>query len=396
MKALLLTHKPIFPLVDGGCIAMHEFLKNLLNLKYDIQNLSIATSKHPFDLNEYPADLQNTIHPESVFIHTEIHVLKAILALFKSDSYNVSRFYSTDFETLIVSKIKASTFDFIFLESAFLLPYLPAIRKCFNGKVIVRTHNVEYKIWERMAQFEKNLLKKKYLQKLAKDLKNYEIKNLKKVDGLICISDLDKKTFQSHGIHIPMASIPVSMKLDSEYKFNGDSKDIFFIGAMNWQPNIEAVDALLTDIFPKIRARFPLAKLHLAGSYMSSKLSNLKQENVVIHGRVNNVAEFMSKHGILVVPLKSGSGIRVKILEAMSVATPIISTSVGFEGIPVLNRIEGIVANSTEEICDAIWDLIETPTLAQMIGQKGQTMIQQKYSQEQVSAKLYEFLQSYQ
>ncbi len=396
MKVLLLTHKPIFPLVDGGCIAMHEFLKNLMHLNYEVKNLSISTSKHPFNLNDYPTDIQEKTTPESVVVNTKINVLKAFVSLFKADSYNVSRFYSTEFEALLASSLKETAFDMVILESAYLLSYLPAIRQNFNGKIIVRTHNVEYKIWERMAEFEKNFLKKKYFHKLAKDLKNYEIKNLKKVDGLICISDLDKKTFQSHGIHIPMVSIPVSMKLDSEFKFNGQSNDIFFIGAMNWQPNVEAVDTLITTIFPKIRERFPETKLHLAGSYMSSKLSNLKQENVVIHGRVNNVAEFMSEHGILVVPLKSGSGIRVKILEAMSVATPVISTSVGFEGIPVLNRIEGIVANSTEEICDAIWDLIETPTLAQMIGQKGQTMIQQKYSQEQVSAKLYEFLKSYQ
>jgi glycosyltransferase involved in cell wall biosynthesis len=395
MKVLLLTHKPIFPLIDGGCIAMHAFLQNLLHLGYDIQNLSISTSKHPFDLKNYPAEIQEKIKPESVFVNTKINVIKAFQALLKSESYNVSRFYSAQFEALLISKIKDSNLDFIILESAFLLPYLPAIRKRFKGKILVRTHNVEYKIWERMAEFDKNILKKKYLQKLAKDLKQYETINLKKVDGLICISDLDKRTFQSHGIHIPMVTIPVSMKMDEAVKFDGNSNDIFFLGAMNWQPNIDAVETLLNDVFPKIRARFPTTKLHLAGSYMSLKLLNLKQENVVIHGRVENVAEFMSEHGILVVPLKSGSGIRVKILEAMSVATPVIGTNIGFEGIPVLNRIEGIVANSALELCDAIWDLIETPELAKLIGEKGQKMIQQKYSQEQVSDKIYEFLQSF-
>ncbi len=395
MKVLLLTHKPIFPLVDGGCIAMHEFLQNLLHLDYEVQNLSISTFKHPFDLKEYPSDMQEKILPESVPVNTRVNIVTVLKSLFQSGSYNVSRFYSADFEKLIIDKIKKSDFNFIFLESAFLLPYLPAIRKIFKGKVFVRTHNVEYLIWERMAQFEKNFIKKKYLQKLAKDLKVYEINNLKKVDGLICISDLDKKTFQSLGIHIPMVSIPVSMQLDEEIHFNGNSNDIFFLGAMNWQPNIEAVDVLLHAIFPTIRDQFPETKLHLAGSFMSSKLINLKQENVIVHGHVENVAKFMAEHGILVVPLKSGSGIRIKILEAMSVGTPIISSSIGFEGIPILNRIEGIVANTNQEICDAIWDLIEAPTLAQAMGQKGRKMIQQKYSQEQVSAKLYEFLKSF-
>ncbi len=395
MKVLLLTHKPIFPLVDGGCIAMQEFMQNLLQLNFDIQHLSISTAKHPFDLSKYPLDIQQKIKPENVFVNTKISLVKAIIALIKQDSYNISRFYSSEFEKLLVAKLKNASFDLLILESVFLLPYLTSIRQHFNGKVIVRTHNVEYQIWERMATFETNILKKKYLQKLAKDLKRYEIDHLKKTDGLICISDLDKRMFQSHGIFLPMVTIPVSIHVEDQFKFNENSSDIFFLGAMNWQPNKEAVETLLNDIFPKIRAKFPQTKLHLAGSYMSSKLINLKQENVVIHGRVENVQKFMSEHGILVVPLKSGSGIRIKILEAMAVATPVIATSVGFEGIAVLNRIEGIVANSTLAFYDAICDLIESPKLAQAIGQKGQSMIIQKYNQEQVSAKLYEFLKSF-
>ena len=92
---------------------MHEFLQNLLHLDYEVQNLSISTSKHPFELKNYPTDIQEKIFPESVYINTKINIAKALQALIKSDSYNVSRFYSTEFEALIISKIQNSKETFI-------------------------------------------------------------------------------------------------------------------------------------------------------------------------------------------------------------------------------------------------------------------------------------------
>jgi polysaccharide biosynthesis protein PslH len=394
MKILHLTNKPIFPLLDGGCIAMHELLKNLLQLGFEVKNLTIETSKHPFDLESYPSPLKEIILPEAVFVDTQIKAKDAFLSLFGSTSYNISRFYNTEFENKIIEYLQLSIFGVIILESAYLLPYLPAIRANFSGKVILRAHNVEYKIWERLAASEIGIAKKLFLRKLAKDLMKFEVNALKKVDGIACISEEDLLHFRSLGIYTPISSIPVSMDFDTDNPLSIQQNKFCFLGSMNWKPNIEAVDLLLNKIFPKILEKIPDAELHLAGSFMSDKLLNLKQKNVFIHGKVTDVKRFLSENGILLVPLKSGSGIRIKILEALALGIPVVSSKVGFEGIPVKNEIHGMIANRTKDFVDASVLLATNADLAHKIGEKGQILAIETFNIHNISKKLLAFIQS--
>lgn len=394
MKILHLTNKPIFPLLDGGCVAMHELLKNLLQLGFEVKNLTIETSKHPFDLADYPSSLKEIILPEAVFVDTQIKAKDAFLSLFGSTSYNISRFYNTEFENKIIEHLQTSNFGLIILESAYLLPYLPAIRANYSGKVMLRAHNVEYKIWERLAASEIGIAKKLFLRKLAKDLMKFEINALKKVDGIACISEEDLLHFRSLGIYTPISSIPVSMDFDTDNPLDIQQNKFCFLGSMNWKPNIEAVDLLLNKIFPKILEKIPDAELHLAGSFMSDKLLNLKQKNVFIHGKVTDVKKFLSESGILLVPLKSGSGIRIKILEALALGIPVVSSKIGFEGIPVKNEIHGMIANRTKDFVDASILLASNAELAKKIGEKGQILAIETFNIHNISKKLLAFIQS--
>jgi glycosyltransferase involved in cell wall biosynthesis len=394
MKVLHLTNKPIFPLLDGGCIAMHELLKNLLQLGFEVKNLTIETSKHPFDAAQYPDALRQIVSPESIFVDTQIKAKAAFLSLFGNTSYNISRFYNIEYENKIIETLETANFQVIILESAYLLPYLPAIRKNFNGKVILRAHNVEYKIWERLAASEVGIAKKLFLRKLAKDLKVFEITTLKKVDGIACISEDDLLHFRSLGIFTPLSSIPVSMDFDTENLVTIQKNKFCFLGSMNWKPNIEAVDLLLNKIFPKILENIPNAELHLAGSFMSDKLLNLKQKNVFIHGKVTDVKAFLSENGILLVPLKSGSGIRIKILEALALGVPVVSSKVGFEGIPIKNEIHGMIANRTKDFVAAAVLLAKNSEIANNMGKKGQILAIETFNIHNISKKLLAFIQS--
>lgn len=394
MKVLHLTNKPIFPLLDGGCIAMHELLKNLLQLGFEVKNLTIETSKHPFDPEQYPVALRQIVSPESIFVDTQIKAKAAFLSLFGNTSYNISRFFSIDYENKIIETLETANFQVIILESAYLLPYLPAIRKNFNGKVILRAHNVEHKIWERLAASEVGIAKKLFLRKLAKDLKKFEITTLKKVDGIACISEDDLLHFRSLGIFTPLSSIPVSMDFDTENLHTIQRNKFCFLGSMNWKPNIEAVDLLLNKIFPKILENIPDAELHLAGSFMSDKLLNLKRKNVFIHGKITDVKAFLSENGILLVPLKSGSGIRIKILEALALGIPVVSSKVGFEGIPIKNEIHGMIANETKNFVEAAILLASNSEMANEMGKKGQILAIETFNIHNISKKLLAFIQS--
>ena len=167
MKTLYITSKPAYPKVDGGCVASANFLENLLNVVSEVKYLSIATTKHPFELDSFPKHWINSVRPEAVLIETAVRPKEAIKYLFNKKPYNIDRFYDNAMSHKIISTVESQSFDTVILDGLYSTPYLSEIRKSFKGKVIVRTHNVEFKIWEGLADNESNLIKKKYLRGLG-------------------------------------------------------------------------------------------------------------------------------------------------------------------------------------------------------------------------------------
>lgn len=392
MRILQLTNKPIFPLVDGGCVAMHELSKLLLANATLVKNISISTEKHPFNLVAFPLEFQEKFQPEAVFIPTKISVFGALYNLVKGSSYNLSRFYSANFEQFLINHLKVQDYDVIVCESIYLLPYLEALRTHSKAKIIVRTHNVEHQIWDRLtgsSSFPKSM----YLKKLSRDLKTAELNLLQKVDGILAISNDDKKIFEELGIKTKTEVIPVSIE-HSEKCVNTKSVHFHHLGSMNWQPNIEAVHSLIHHIFPKIRARIPKAELHLAGSFFPSNIQTNADKGIFVHGFVEDRFQFIQDHGIQLVPLKSGSGVRIKLLESMAIGAPIITTKIGAEGIDLLHEPSMIIANNDNEFIEDAVELYKNAELRQRIGANAQKLIAKNYSFERINIRFIEFIKA--
>jgi glycosyltransferase involved in cell wall biosynthesis len=392
MNVLHFTNKPIFPLLDGGRLATHNLLLNLLDLGFNVKNLTVETFKHPFLPETFDQEILKTIDTESVFIKTKINFWKAFVSMLKKQSYNVIRFQNLELENKIITLLKDNTYDYVIIESSFLLLYLKTIRDHSDAKIILRSHNVEYRIWRQAAKKEKSFFKKKYYNLLANQLKKFELEKLNLVDGIFCISEKDKEFFRRRGIKTKMEVIPVFMEVKDNYIVDYECNDFFFIGSMNWKPNEDAVKWILTQIIPRFKKIYPDFKFHIAGSNMSKQMKTTKNNNVIFHGRVDDIYEFMSKHGTLIVPLKTGSGVRIKILEALSVGVPIISNDKGKEGIDIIPKKEFLSANMTEEFILQMKYIYNNYDLKTHIGSNGKIFIEQNYTKEIVSNKISEFI----
>ena len=203
MNILQITKKFPYPFIDGEVIAIHNLTKGFAELNHSVTVLSLNTQKHYFDLQKLPDDIKKLATYEAVNIDTSIKPINAFFNLFTSKSYNIERFYSTAFEQKIAATIAAKNFDFILLEGIYLMRYIDIIRKNTKAKVVLRLHNVEYIIWQRLWQNETNPLKKIYLQLLAKRIKKFELENISKADLLIPVSETDRKIFIEHGCTLP-------------------------------------------------------------------------------------------------------------------------------------------------------------------------------------------------
>lgn len=369
---------------------MRQFLSCLLHSECSIKHIAISTDKHPFDLLAYPEDIREKIQPESVFVDTQVRLTAALPYWFKRGSYNVDRFYNKQLEQKIIATLAQDHFDCVLLESLFVTPYLGALRAHFKGKIIVRTHNVESDIWNDLAVNTGNPLKRSLLRKLAKNLRSYEIETLSAVDGLLPITTEDQKRFAVLNIQTEACTVPVAMKSGEALKV--ENGNLFHLGAMDWGPNIDAVNCLLR-LFPFIQKRLPTIQLSIAGKQAKSALKEKSQKAVHIHDFVDDLPQFMETAGILAAPIKSGSGVRIKILEAMSHGIPVVSTPKGAMGIDYTTTACLLVADSDDNFVNSCVQLASSQELRAEIGKNGRDYILEHHSIDRISPRILEFLE---
>ena len=395
MKVLQLCNKPPQPTIDGGCIAINNVATGLLAKGVDLKILTIATQKHPFLIGKFSKQFIDQTKIEGIFVDTRVNIIDAFSALVTSDSYNVSRFFSPDFNKRLIELLSETTFDFIHLESLFMTPYIHTIRKYSSAKVILRSHNLEHLIWERLANSTGNTAKRLYLKHLASKLKKYEHQTINEVDGIAAISFEDTLRYELLECKVPLLTIPFGIDLN-KYPYtkqnSSDANKLFHIGSMDWEPNKEAINWLLDDIWPTV-SHLDI-NLHLAGRNMPGYITQQANDKLKVHGEVPSAIQFMAAYDIMIAPLLSGSGMRVKIIEAMGMGKAVITTKIGAEGINYTNRENIRIANTPKEIKQAIIDLASNPAEVNRIGNNARQLIESNYDNTKIMDNLIDFYQS--
>ncbi len=394
MNILQLCNKVPFPPKDGGCIAMNNLTKGLIDEGHRVKVIAINTKKHFIDIEKLPQDYRSKTNIEAVFIDTGVKITDAFLNLFSSKSYNIERFYSKIFENKLIELLKSENFDIVQLEGLYVSMYVVVIRKYTKAKIVLRAHNVEYKLWERATQLAKNPFKKAYLKFLFNRLKQYELNCLNTFDAIATITKKDELLFKSAGFVKALETFPFG--IDFKNSIAGSSKkeeypSVFHIGAMDWQPNIEGLNWFLNKVWDKLHVKHPHLKLYLAGRNMSDELKQLHKPNVIIVGEVENATAFIQSKGIMIVPLLSGSGMRVKIIEGLALGKTIVTTSIGVEGIDCENNINCIITDDPTDFANAISKCISDKVFYNEIGKNAKILAMQHYNNADICKRLTKF-----
>lgn len=397
MKILQLTHKPPFPTIDGGCLAMNHITTCLLNAKCDVTVLAIETPKHKVIQSEEFQKYKQLTHFQSVFIDTNALFFPLIRSFFKKKSFQTTRFISKKMERKIAETLLNSAFDVIILESIFVGNYINLIRKYSSAKIILRQHNIEYKIWERLKQQTKNPIKKLIYNRLANSLQKFEFSLFSQIDAYFAITDVDYKFFNAQFPSVKGAVIPFGIELQNypikEPLKSKSELSLFHLGSMNWQPNVEGVEWFIKNVWEKIAFKYPQLKLILAGKNNKQILGHKAEKNLIVYDFVDDAQRFINEHDIMIVPLLSGSGMRIKILEGMALGKPIITTSIGAEGIDVVHGENIFIANTPAEIMETIALCIETPEKCRQVGKNARVFVQQYYDNKIITQKLMEAIE---
>ncbi len=281
--------------------------------------------------------------------------------------------------------IKGNTFDYIWFEHSFMYPY---IRSCLTGsqaRIICNTHNIEYVLHRRHAEAAATLRERHYWRNQSRLMKKLETETFHAADVIIVCSENDKGSAEAisptsrylvvgNGVNTNLYNPPKHLK-------KSDVPCILFTGTMGYAPNIDSVGYFLEQIFPLVLKYFPTSRFIVAGHRAEECLrsAGLAHEQMRSITSPDSMVPIFSKAWVFVVPLRIGGGTRLKILEAMAMEIPVVSTSIGAEGVPYKDGEHLFLADTPADFANAINRLLSDVTLRETIGWQGAQFARKHY-----------------
>jgi polysaccharide biosynthesis protein PslH len=424
LRILQLSKKFPYPTHDGEAIAVHALLTALHDLGCELTLLVMSTPKHPADTAILP---ENYAHYQQIYtqkVDTDVKPFDALRNLFTPESYNISRFYDAAFAEKLITLLRCNDYDIVQLETLYLAPYTDIIRQHSRAKIVLRSHNIEYEIWQRMAENERFLPKKHYLKLLANRLKTFEIAKLNAYDLVVSITTRDQQHYIDLGLKAPSIVAPVGVELavGSEQSAvgslqssvgseqpsvgseqftpnpqspipNPQSLKIGFIGSLDWLPNIEGLEWFLNEIWGDMLMQNPNISLHIAGRNMPKYWQQHKHQNVEMIGEVPDAQAFIQQQDIMLIPLLSGGGMRIKAIEAMWLGKPVLTTSIGIEGIDGTHGTHFYIADTKADFAKAISFFQANPEEINTIGAAAQDFIRANFDKKAIAQRVLEAYQ---
>lgn len=398
MKILQITNKVPYPANDGGAIACLNLTRGFALLGNDVTVLAMNTLKHHTDISEIPESVKDWAEFRLVDVPARISPVEATYnLLFSGKPYNAVRFISKPFASKLKQLLKENKFDIIQLEGLYVCPYIPIIRKYSDAKIVYRAHNIEHEIWERTAALSSGL-KRFYLKILAKRIKVFEKSFINSYDLIVPITERDGIMLDKMGNKRPSHVSPTGIETTIliPHSKNLEHPSLFHIGSLDWAPNQEGLIWFIEKCWPKIHEKFPELKFYLAGRNAPDWLiKRFQAPNVVYEGEVEDAYQFMNSKSIMVVPLFSGSGMRIKIIEGMALGKPIVSTPIGTEGISTQSGKNILIADNEKEFVADVERLITDDELFHNISRNAIEYIQEKFDNLALAGALTDFYKNH-
>lgn len=378
---------------------MNAITNGLVNNGAKVKLLSAFTKKHPLPLESLDSDYVDEVDLEGVPLETGLDIRDAYIALMNGDSYNISRFYSHQFAAILKRVLSRARYDVVHLESLYTTPYIDTIRAhAPTALVSLRSHNHEFQIWEQRWKATRNPINRLALRHLTNTLERYEKSVLDKVDTIVSISSNEGMGYRNWGfsgpIHVAGFGIETSntnavpqAKITKSGSYPGVK--LFHLGAMDWGPNREGIDWFLEEVWPAVHHSHPNTQFHLAGKGLNPTMW-ADVPGLVNHGEVENASAFAQQHDMLVVPLLRGAGIRVKIVESFSLGIPVISTTMGVQGLEINNH-DSLIQAEPQDLADAIIAVLNSPDRLDQLSEAGLKAARTCFDQNKIGAELLEF-----
>ncbi len=387
MKILFLSPTVPYPLTDGGRIRVYNLVKQIAE-QNDVSLLALETQ---------PTDVESISHLQELGINVHlvantpslprVSLSTLLSAFFQRQPITVARYNVGAYRQKFKELLSTETYELVHYEMFHTGQFYTET----DLPSVLSLQNVDSAIWERLQDETTNLFYKfaYWTQKLA--FQRYERVCSPKFDAVTCTSEIDAAVFQKYCKDGAVQVVPNGVDVTH---FSPDfeveaSAHLIYIGSMDWYPNEDAVSFFVEEVLPLIQKSVSDVRFSIVGGKPSARVQKLaEREGVVVTGRVPEIKPYFAEATVFVVPLRIGSGTRLKILEALAMGKAVVSTTVGAEGLALQDGEEIFIADEPKAFADAVIRLLIDPSLRQKIGLRGRARVEQDYDWRNIAKKL--------
>ncbi len=407
-RILFLAHLLPWPLTDGGRIKSYHTIRHLSE-RYDVTLMALV--RHECT----PSDIAGlTPLTELCAGGVSLHYLKrsrhadlfgAARALIMGASFLIARDFLPSLNNAVRGALKgdegaadvalrssatptcdpmAGKYDAVHLDHLQMAQYIPYDCPPLV-KVVLDQHNVEHELIRRLSDVpDANPAFRWYARMESRKLRAIERDAIQDADATLAVSDTDRDAFRALAPDVADRIETVPIGVDTDYFAVAERRPgadaILSIGTMSWLPNIDAMRWFASEILPLIRRAWPEARVLIVGANPTAVVRTLAERDalITVTGTVPDVRPYAKECGVFVVPLRAGSGVRVKILNALAMGLPVISTTLGAEGIPVTDGVDILLADSPHAFADAVLRVLNDTRLASRLGANGRALVERQ------------------
>ena len=258
--------------------------------------------------------------------------------------------------------------------------------------IVMQAHNVDALIWQRYHEAERNFFKRWYIAEQWRKFHRFEADAFRAVRRVVAVSAEDAALARRwYGIdNVDVVDNGVDVSYFCNVRPRDGSRAILYLGALDWRPNLDALDLLLGEIFPNVHRRLPDARLVIVGRNPPARLRQRVEAmpGVELHADVPDVRPFMESSAVMAVPLRIGGGSRLKILEALAAGLPVVSTRIGAEGLAIRPGQDFTLADTAGDMADRLVECLSTPAPYRRQAQEGRGIVASRYDWSTLSDRL--------
>lgn len=382
LRILQICPRIPYPLHDGRALSIFNITKHLALRGHRVH---MAT----FDIGETPTFDELRQYCE---LTTLPHDLKnrwqgALLNLPSRVPYNMAKYRAPEMFRKLEEIVVRDQFDVVHVDHVHMAIYGAFLKEKFGVPIVIREHNFEATIMARFAENQKNLVLRAYAHLQYRRLLRYEADMCSRFDRCVMITAEDERRLLSVSPQARTTVIPAGVQLPVLPDRAAETPhNILFLASLDWRPNVEGFLWFYQQILPMVLQQEPKAKVTVVGKGAAPELEQLSHPNVNFVGFAHDLSEYFARAQVCIVPLLTGGGMRLKILEMFAHGKCVVATPVGCEGIAVQDGRELLVAERAETFAQQVLRALQTPGLRASLGANARTLVETRYDWRQIAA----------